>query len=85
MMPYIKKPKRKILEPNILAASGYVSCEGDLNYCFSLLCKQFIKRKGKKYKYFNACIGALESAKLELYRRHIAPYEDEKIKENGDI
>ena len=30
-------------------------------------------------------IGALESAKLELYRRSIALYEDTKIKENGDV
>ena len=84
-MPYIKKPKRTFLMPGLLATSDVVDNEGDLNYCFSLLCKEFIKRKGKSYKYFNACIGALESAKLELYRRHIAPYEDEKIKENGDI
>ncbi len=33
---------------------------------------------------FNALIGVLESAKLELYRRMIAPYEDVKMKENGD-
>ena len=84
-MPYIKKQKRNKLEPTILVASMNVDNEGDLNYCFSLLCKEFIKKKGKKYTNFNACIGALESAKLELYRRHIAPYEDEKIKENGDI
>jgi len=27
----------------------------------------------------------LESAKLEYYRRIMAPYEDKKIKENGDV
>jgi len=30
-------------------------------------------------------IGALECAKLELYRRVAAPYEDTKIAENGDV
>jgi hypothetical protein len=30
-------------------------------------------------------MGVLESAKLELYRRKIAPYEDDKIAENGDV
>jgi hypothetical protein len=29
-------------------------------------------------------VGALECAKLELYRRLAAPYEDQKIKLNGD-
>jgi len=33
----------------------------------------------------NAIIGALECAKLELYRRVAAPYEDDKIAENGDV
>ena len=27
----------------------------------------------------------LESAKLEYYRRVMAPYEDSKIEENGDV
>jgi hypothetical protein len=30
-------------------------------------------------------IGALENCKMELYRRKIAPYEDIKIEENGDV
>jgi hypothetical protein len=30
-------------------------------------------------------IGALECAKLELYRRLASPYEDLKIADNGDI
>ena len=33
----------------------------------------------------NAAIGVLECAKLELYRRVVAMYEDGKIKENGDV
>lgn len=37
------------------------------------------------YERFNAAVGALECAKLELYRRMIAPYEDKKIAENGDV
>jgi len=30
-------------------------------------------------------LGSVEAAKLEIYRRLIAPYEDTKIKENGDV
>ena len=37
------------------------------------------------YENFNAMIGALECCKQEYYRRIIAPYEDKKIEENGDV
>jgi hypothetical protein len=40
---------------------------------------------GENYQHFNDVLGALEGAKLELYRRRIAPYEDTKIVENGDV
>ena len=30
-------------------------------------------------------LGAVECAKLELYRRAVVPYEKKKIKENGDV
>jgi hypothetical protein len=39
----------------------------------------------KDYQAINDCLGALEGAKLELYRRVAAPYEDRKIQENGDV
>lgn len=34
-------------------------------------------------KYF--VLAALEAAKLEFYRRQVAPYEDKKIESNGDV
>ncbi len=33
----------------------------------------------------NEIVGILECAKMEFYRRMTAPYEDKKIKENGDV
>jgi hypothetical protein len=41
--------------------------------------------KGKNYQTVNDIVGALEGAKMEFYRRAAAPYEDLKIKENGDV
>ena len=38
-----------------------------------------------RYKDFERLIGMLECCKMELYRRKIAPYEDEKIASNGDV
>ena len=37
------------------------------------------------YAEINRIIGALECAKLEIYRRLAVPYEDEKIILNGDV
>jgi hypothetical protein len=43
-------------------------------------------RKGTlRYAHLNEVIGALECAKLELYRRIAVPYEDQKITESGDV
>jgi hypothetical protein len=30
-------------------------------------------------------VGALEACKLEFYRRVVTPYEENKMKENGDV
>jgi broad-specificity NMP kinase len=38
-----------------------------------------------KYHKYNAAVGVLECAKLELYRRLVSGYEDTKIIENGDV
>ena len=55
---------------------------GHMNYIITRL---ILETNPKNYKEFNAIIGVLESVKMELYRRKIAPYEDIKIKENGDV
>jgi hypothetical protein len=87
-MPYIKREYRPPYDPYIdnLAAllKGLIKADksGDLNYVVSSLIK---KMKPIKYDDYNSIIGALECIKLELYRRKIAPYEDKKIEENGDI
>jgi hypothetical protein len=58
---------------------------GDLNYLVTQLCQELLEVKGESYSTYNEIIGALECAKLELYRRKIAGYEDKKIAENGDV
>ena len=52
---------------------------------FTRLCKLYLDKKNRSYQHFNDCIGALEGAKLELYRIAISPYEDAKSKENGPV
>lgn len=58
---------------------------GELNFAFTIIGIHYIDDKGESYQAINDVIGALEGAKLEFYRRLAAPYEDSKIKENGDV
>ena len=81
-MPYILKENREEL--------GYITPRfpdncGELNYWLTLSCLKYLASNGECYQIYNDIIGALESCKLEMYRRMIAPYEDKKIKENGDV
>ena len=83
-MPYLREERRTELLKEELA-KVFPETPGDLNYCFTYLSLNFLSKKEISYQAYNDCIGALEAAKLELYRRLTAPYEDKKIKENGDV
>jgi len=89
-MPYITKdlrkeiidfPKGGIIEVNI----DMIGTAGDLNYVITTIIADYFARTSKKYQDINNIIGALECAKQEFYRRIVSPYEDKKIKENGDV
>jgi hypothetical protein len=73
-MPYITQGQRteldRINEPQ---------STGELNYLITMLCAQFLERKGLNYITINDIIGALESAKLEFYRRVAVPYENQRV------
>jgi len=86
-MPYIAQKSRKIIDPYLHSLFEIIDgCEvGDLNYIITKIIHKWIKETGLAYRNINAAIGILECAKLELYRMIAAPYEDLKIKENGNI
>lgn len=86
-MPYIKANRRAELVTYSYDGSDPRLAEtaGELNYQITMLCKQFVAHHGLSYLSINDIIGALEGAKAEFYRRVAAPYEDTKIKENGDV
>lgn len=81
-MPYIKQADRQVLD--LTSRGGRIENSGELNYSITTLLIGFLGRS-PNYAKINDAIGALEGAKLELYRRQAAPYEDSKIKENGDV
>lgn len=77
-MPYIKEKDRG--NARVAPATA-----GELNYKFSYIIDIYLKNHGLSYARVNEVIGALECCKLELYRRIVAPYEDKKVVENGDV
>lgn len=89
MMPYIKeKDKSKFeLGPEGATTGLYfgATSAGELNYCLTKVVLNYLNTKGKCYQTINDIRGALEGAKLEFERRIAYPYEDKKIKENGDV
>lgn len=88
-MPYIKQEDRDKIKRTLDNPDQHVYdltlTSGELNYLITKLCHNYIARNGVNYFTMNEVIGVLECAKLELYRRVLSPYEDIKIKENGDL
>ena len=80
-MPYIEQQKRQDFQEGV----GTIEHAGDLNYVLTRVCLEYINDRGAGYRIYNDVIGALECCKLEMYRRAVAPYEDHKIRENGDV
>ena len=92
-MPYLKQEDKKryeyeikyIVDGLVERHEDHYDVAGDLNYVITAIIVEFFRRVKVRYSLINMFTGALECCKLELYRRLAAPYEDEKIKENGDV
>lgn len=88
-MPYIPQSDRDRLGHAIDALnyefgrSGVTN--GELNWLLTRVCQGYVTRHGTSYNTLSDVIKALECAKLEFYRRAVAPYEDRKANENGDV
>lgn len=80
-MPYITIERRLVLN-----SGGVPKDPGELNYVLTKMVHKYLVTGEKiNYQRYNDIIGALESCKLELYRRFVADYEEEKMIENGDV
>lgn len=79
-MPYLEEDKRFDVFCHRTPETA-----GDLNFAFTEIVKTYLSARGESYQNYNNLIGALEGCKLELYRRMVAPYENKKIKANGDV
>lgn len=77
-MPYIEPTDRTRAE--LLPRTP-----GELNFAITKIIGDYVALKGVTYTFMNDCLGALEGAKLEFYRRVVTPYEDAKRATNGDV
>lgn len=83
-MPYIKPELRAQFAPAFLN-QPVPQTAGELNYLITKIVTRYYSDHGGGYARGNDIIGALEGVKLEFYRRLLSAYEDQKIKENGDV
>lgn len=79
-MPYITDEQRIELGTGVSPET-----KGELTYLLYLTLVEWLQNGEKNFARHADAIGAIECAKLEFYRRHLAPYEDLKIQENGDV
>ncbi len=87
-MPYIKPEQRPVIDEALKSLIEHIQSlpledrDGSLNYAFTRILNQVYP---KKYFHLNRALGLLTAVTQEFYRRTIAPYEDTKIIENGDV
>jgi hypothetical protein len=90
-MPYIKQEDRGQYDATVnsivhsLALQNRDDIGGHINYIISSLASKLVSTLGERYATYEKIVGSLECAKLELYRKKIAPYEEQAIKKNGDL
>ena len=86
-MPYIaSKEQRKRIDRYVNLLACIPNCDGDMNYTITtFILKTFQIPLMESYENYERIDGLLEKVKHEIRRRWADPYEDRKLKENGDI
>jgi hypothetical protein len=79
-MPYVDPKTREALDEGQPMAGP-----GDLNYLITKLLLRYWTNSNRRYQDINDIMGALSGAQAEFYRRVAVPYEEKKIRENGDV
>ena len=82
-MPYIKQIDRYKFEQSIQDILDLIEYDGEVNYIITRIIDSIYG--GNSYDGLNTAIGVLGCIMQEFYRRRVAPYEDKKIKQNGDV
>ena len=83
-MPYVKQEDRIKLDP-LVEALDTIATVGELNYVVTRLSLRFLKRLGLSYSNISNVVGTLHLIPVEMTRRLVDAYENNKIEENGDV
>ena len=88
-MPYIKRADRGKYQKVINELAALIPSDpkerpGNMNYVVSLLLNK-VYGSQMRYADHNEVLGVLSGISQEFYRRSTAPYEDQKIIEQGDL
>ena len=89
-MPYIDGNMRDrldyLVDDLISKLRNTDALDGQLNYVITrLLAGAYGVDREPRYSKINDIVGILECAKLEFFDRIARPYEDTKMKQNGDV
>ena len=91
-MPYISPEMREEIYPALRVLMNRVEAvckdhqvepDGTLNYVMTSLLLGFFNEE--KYSTYERGMGLISCVGHEFYRRRVAPYEDQKSKDNGDV
>ncbi len=87
-MPYLKAADQHRLD-ELMYFGVHMDTPGHLNYAITLLMISYLERlaagKGLSYANIAETLAGGTEAVNEFRRRVLVPYEDKKIKENGDV
>lgn len=85
-MPYTKEKERTPQYQALEELAEVIKNKGDLNHAIcELTALLILKTGGMSYTNVSNWVDAVDGAHKELDRRLLDPYEDVKIKENGDV
>ena len=88
-MPYLADPVKRQAIEDAVRHLDVASMDGaELNFTLCTILNQFVSndyRDNVRYRRINEAMGAAVLAPMEWARRLVAPYEDLKARENGDL
>lgn len=86
-MPYVDAEARQRLSQGGWKPALRVvpQTKGELNYVLTKIVLEYVAEHGTSYAVLSDARAALNDASSEFYRRMMAPYEDQKIIDNGDV
>ncbi len=79
-MPYLEPKDKDRLLDHMYPTNG-----GELVYLLTVMALRFWTKSTRRFEAICTVIGALVCTAFEFYRRVAVPYENRKIKSNGDV